>query len=394
MGSEQPTDAILKRPGPPASLAVTRLPSAGFWKNKRVLLTGHTGFKGSWLELWLSDLGADVRGVGLEPATNPNLYRALRPAAAPENEFRDIRDPDDLAELVRAFDPEIVLHLAAQSLVRPSYADPLATFATNVQGTANLLDAVRRAPSAQAVVVVTTDKVYRNREQKRPYCEDDELGGHDPYSASKAATELVVDSYRRSFFNCSGPGIATVRAGNVIAGGDWARDRLLPDAMRAWNGGGSLQVRRPESTRPWQHVLEPICAYLVLAERLTDEPGISSAYNIGPVPDSAVSVRQVVELAAECWSACDREHTSGADAPDVLWGQSADGPHEAGYLSLDPTRSARVLGVHPVWTVAEAVQKTVSWYHSFSRGVPARDLCRRDISGFLQSADIEGRSQP
>lgn len=390
MGSE-PTDAMVRGSIAAAPLAGARLPNAGFWKSKRVLLTGNTGFKGSWLELWLSDLGANVCGIGLEPDTNPNLHQALGRDAVPSNEIRDIRDAEGLAELFRTFEPEIVLHLAAQSLVRPSYDAPVETFATNVQGTVNLLDAIRRTPSPQAVVLVTTDKVYRNQEQDRSYCEDDALGGHDPYSASKAATELVVDSFRRSFFNSTGMGVATARAGNVIGGGDWSRDRLFADAMRAWNSGLNLQVRRPDSTRPWQHVLEPIGAYMVLAEILFDNPHLAGAYNIGPGSDSEVSVRQIIRLAAENWALCDRGSKCDARSPIVHWAQSESGPHEAGRLSLDSTKSAHVLGVNPIWTVAEAVEKTISWYHSFFRGVPAQDLCRRDIASFSKGADIEGQ---
>lgn len=390
MGTE-PTDAMVGRSIAAAPLARARLPNAGFWNSKRVLLTGNTGFKGSWLELWLSALGANVRGIGLEPVTEPNLHQALGRDVVSSNEIRDIRDAEGLAALCRAFEPEIVLHLAAQSLVRSSYDAPAETFATNVQGTVNLLDAIRRTPSPQAVVIVTTDKVYRNREQNRPFCEDDALGGHDPYSASKAAAELVVDSYRRSFFTSSGIGIATARAGNVIGGGDWSRDRLLPDAMRAWNSGQSVEVRRPTSTRPWQHVLEPIGAYLVLAEMLSVNPHLSDAYNIGPGSDSEISVRQIISLAAETWAVCEQGNGRDARSPIVHWAQSESGPHEAGYLSLDPTKSAHVLGVHPIWTVAEAVEKTISWYHSFFRGVPARDLCQRDIADYSKGADTGGR---
>lgn len=369
-----------------APLAGLRLPNAEFWKSKRVLLTGNTGFKGSWLELWLSDLGANVRGIGLRPDTDPNLHRALGRDLASSNEIRDVRDAEGLADLLRSFEPEIVLHLAAQSLVRPSYEAPVETFATNVQGTVNLLDAIRQTPSPQAVVLVTTDKVYRNQEHGRPFCEDDLLGGHDPYSASKAAAELVVDSFRRSFFCSAGIGIATARAGNVIGGGDWSRDRLFADAMRAWNSGHPLQGRKPDSTRPWQHVLEPICAYLVLAETLSDNPHISGAYNIGPGSDSEFSVRQIIDLAAENWTLCDQTNSCDARPPTVHWKQSESGPHEAVRLSLDPTKSAEILGVHPVWTVAEAVEKTISWYRSFFQGVPARDLCRQDIASFSESA--------
>lgn len=369
---------------------VTRLPNPGFWRGKRVLLTGHTGFKGSWLGLWLADLGAIVEGVSLEPDTDPSLFQALGADAKAASDICDIRNAGALADRVSAFDPEIVLHLAAQPLVRASYDDPLTTFATNVQGTANLLNALRGTQSTRTIVAVTTDKVYRNREWLRPYNEEDELGGHDPYSASKAAAELVVDSFRKSFLSARAIGVATARAGNVIGGGDWARDRLLPDAMRVWNDGQDLHVRRPDATRPWQHVLEPICAYLVLAEHLHDDPQLAGAYNFGPHPDADASVRKVIELAATSWSAHDRERNLGSGDVKIVWANAVSGPHEAMRLALDPAKAARLLGVRPLWTVAQAVEKSVAWYRSFYQGDSAIELCRRDIADFARQARETG----
>jgi CDP-glucose 4,6-dehydratase len=276
-------------------------PDPHFWRGKRVLLTGHTGFKGAWLALWLQRLGAQVTGVALPPATEPNLFTLARVEQGVETHFCDIRSAQALALRVRAARPEVVLHLAAQALVRPGYAAPLDTFATNVMGTAHLLDALRGLPEVRVAVVVTTDKVYRNREWAYPYREDDQLGGHDPYSASKAATELVTASYRDSFLAAQGVAVATARAGNVIGGGDWAQDRLLPDAVRAWGAGETLHIRRPHATRPWQHVLEPLAAYLRLAQRLWEQPGLAGAYNFGPLPHEAASVKHVIELAGWRW---------------------------------------------------------------------------------------------
>ncbi|BCX12095.1 MAG: CDP-glucose 4,6-dehydratase [Thermosynechococcus sp.] len=268
-----------------------------FWQGKRVLITGHTGFKGGWLALWLRELGATLCGISLPPATQPCLFELARVGEGMESHFIDIRDVESLARTVRKFAPQIVVHLAAQPLVRASYRDPLLTFATNIMGTAQVLDSLRGLDSVRVAVFVTTDKVYENREWPYPYRETDSLGGHDPYSASKAASELVVASYREAFLREQGIAVATARAGNVIGGGDWSEDRLIPDAIRAWQSGKQLFVRRPEAIRPWQHVLEPLYGYLVLAERLWDQPHLAGAYNFGPDPAEAATVRAVIEYA-------------------------------------------------------------------------------------------------
>jgi CDP-glucose 4,6-dehydratase len=346
-------------------------PDPDFWRGKRVLLTGHTGFKGAWLALWLQRLGAQVAGVALPPATEPNLFTLARVEQGVETHFCDIRSAQALALRVRAARPEVVLHLAAQALVRPGYAAPLDTFATNVMGTAHLLDALRGLPEVRVAVVVTTDKVYRNREWAYPYREDDQLGGHDPYSASKAATELVTASYRDSFLAAQGVAVATARAGNVIGGGDWAQDRLLPDAVRAWGAGETLHIRRPHATRPWQHVLEPLAAYLRLAQRLWEQPGLAGAYNFGPLPHEAASVKHVIELAS---SAYPQSATS--------YQNESEGPHEAGWLALETAHARQVLGVTPHWALNTAVARTMNWYRQQHGGADARALCLADIDAW------------
>ncbi|WP_348862063.1 CDP-glucose 4,6-dehydratase [Neorhizobium sp. Rsf11] len=345
-------------------------PNSDFWAGKRVLLTGHTGFKGTWLSIWLARLGASVTGISLPPETEPNLFTLARPELAASH-FQDIRDAARLAELVRMASPQIVLHLAAQALVRPSYQDPLGTFATNVLGTANLLEAVRSVPSARVVVAITTDKVYRNLEHAFPYRETDQIGGHDPYSASKAAAEITISSYRDSFLREQGVAVASARAGNVIGGGDWSMDRLLPDAARAWQSGKALHVRRPEAKRPWQHVLEPLSAYLVLAERLYNDPTLAQAYNFGPVSHEAASVRHVIEIARASYG-------SG----DVQYGDGTEGPHEARWLALETAKARHMLNIEPRWLLKEAVDRTMTWYRAQHGGADARALCEAEITDY------------
>lgn len=349
----------------------TAAPAPTFWRGKRVLLTGHTGFKGAWLMIWLSRLQADVLGFSLPPSTSPSLYALANVGALGRDAMLDIRDSGRLAAAIRAFEPEIVFHLAAQALVRPSYRDPLATFSTNVMGTAHVLDALRGLSAARVVVAVTTDKVYENHEHGLPYRETDTLGGHDPYSASKAAAELIVASYRRSFLSEQGIRVASARAGNVIGGGDWSEDRLIPDAVRAWNSGARLRIRRPEAIRPWQHVLEPLAGYLRLAERLWDRPDLAGAFNFGPLTHEASTVRAVVELAG-------REFGRGETEFDA----EPQGPHEAGTLSLETAKSRALLGLAPRWSLATAVARTMSWYRAVLSGADARAACAADIAAF------------
>jgi len=342
----------------------------GFWAAKRVLLTGDTGFKGSWLKLWLTGLGANVTGLALAPPTEPSLHEALWPGEGSRLAI-DIRDKDAVRHRVVKADPDIVFHLAAQPLVRAGYVDPMTTFETNVQGTINLLDALRATPSLRTIVVVTTDKVYRNDESGRPFVEDDPLGGHDPYSASKAAAEIVAESFRKSFFAPRGIGVATARAGNVIGGGDWAEDRLIPYAVRAFLDGESLEVRRPEATRPWQHVLEPLAGYRMLAEQLTENPDLAGAYNFGPEAQSVRSVRDVLE-----------QSVRNLGFGKVNFATHLEGPHEAGHLALDIAKARKVLGFAPRFSFEQTVARTWAWYRGFADGIPALDLCRGDLAAF------------
>lgn len=343
-------------------------PSAGFWRGKRVLLTGHTGFKGAWLALWLHRLGAHVTGLALPPSTTPSLFTLARVGELVDHHEVDIRDAAAVRDRVQQAQPQVVLHLAAQALVRTSYQQPLETLAANVMGTAHVLDALRGAGSVRVAVIVTTDKVYRNREWAYPYREDDALGGHDPYSASKAAAEIVAASWRDAFLQAQGVAVATARAGNVIGGGDWSPDRLIPDAIRAWQSGGTLAIRRPQSIRPWQHVLDPLAGYLTLAERLWDDAALAGAYNFGPLTHEAATVRQVVALARETYG-------SG----ECQFGDGSQGPHEAGWLALEVARARVDLGVAPKWPLREAVQRTIQWYRRLAEGAQARALCEVDL---------------
>jgi len=342
-----------------------------FWSGKRVVLTGHTGFKGAWMALWLSRLGAQVTGISLAPEAQPNLFELANINSITHSHFCDIRDSESLSSLMKLVRPEIIFHFAAQSLVRAGYTDPLATFSTNIQGTANILDSLRTLETARVAVVITTDKVYRNLEQQYPFRETDELGGHDPYSASKAAAEIVIASYRDSYLKEAGIAVASARAGNVIGGGDWAENRLIPDAIRAWQMGRSLEVRRPHAIRPWQHVLEPLAAYIKLAERLWVSPSYSSAFNFGPMTHEAATVQEVVLQAKDAYG-----------MGRVVWGNSAVGPHEAGWLALETAKARRMLGLEPRWPLFEAVRRTIYWYKRLHEGSDARELCCQDIADY------------
>jgi len=345
-------------------------PASSFWRGKRVLVTGHTGFKGAWLTLALHRLGAHVAGLALAPATSPNLFEAAGITALVDSRIGDIRDAAATAATIATLKPDIVLHLAAQALVREGYRTPVDTFATNIMGTAHVLDALRGG-SARVAVIVTTDKVYRNSEWVWPYRETDAIGGHDPYSASKAATELVVDCYRDAFLAEDGVAVASARAGNVIGGGDWSADRLIPDAVRAWQTGTKLPVRRPAARRPWQHVLEPVNGYLVLAERLWNDPSLAGAWNFGPEPHAAADVRTVVTAAQEAYG-----------LGEVVWGNGSDGPHEAGWLALDISKVRQRLDIGPRWALGESVARTMRWYTAFAAGDDARALCAADFDAY------------
>ncbi|MBU0726184.1 MAG: CDP-glucose 4,6-dehydratase [Alphaproteobacteria bacterium] len=346
-------------------------PALDFWRGKRVLITGHTGFKGGWLALWLTRLGARVTGIALPPNTSPNLFDLARIADGVDSHFCDIRDADALSRLVRSARPDIVFHLAAQPLVRASYDLPLETFSSNVMGTAHLLEALRGLETVRVAVMVTTDKVYRNHERPQPYREDDPLGGHDPYSASKAASEMVIASYRDAFLAEQGVAVSSARAGNVIGGGDWSADRLIPDAVRAWQAGAVLDIRRPHAVRPWQHVLEPLAGYIALARQSWDRPDLADAYNFGPDSAGVASVRDVVEMARGAY---------GAGA--VRYGNGQDGPHEAGLLALDAGRARSILSIAPKWPLAQAVDRALAWYSAQQKGSDARALCEAEFAAY------------
>ena len=345
---------------------------SNFWRDKRVLITGHTGFKGAWLTLWLHRMGAEIFGVAEAPKTSPSLFDEMRLDDLCSSYFCDIRDLHKMRDIALTVSPDIVFHLAAQPLVREGYRSPIETFSTNVMGTANVLEAVRGASTTKVAIMATTDKVYKNFEWPWPYRENDMLGGHDPYSASKAASELVIDSYVASFFDDREVSISTVRAGNVIGGGDWSDDRLLPDAIRAWQTGGSVNIRRPYAIRPWQHVLEPLAGYLILAEKTWSNPSLAGPYNFGPDPINGSSkVRDVIEFAQS-------EYGSGG----VLYEDGGDGPHEAGMLALDVSKAKCDLNVHSKWGLEKSISRTVRWYVAHSRGACAKDLCYADIDEY------------
>ena len=349
-------------------------PTPTFWNNRRVLVTGHTGFKGAWLTHWLLKMGAKVSGLSLQPETSPNLFDLLELDRHCDSHIGDIRNITTLHRIMHDFKPEIVFHLAAQALVRSSYQTPLDTFSTNVMGTAHVLDALRTVDECRVAVMITTDKVYRNREWVWPYREDDPLGGHDPYSASKAACEMVIESWRLSFLKARGLAVASARAGNVIGGGDWSTDRLIPDAVRAWLHDKPLHIRNPSAVRPWQHVVDPLAGYMVLAEHLWRTPNLAGAYNFGPFAHEMTSVRDVIEIA--------RQSCSEAL---VTYGELPAGPHEAGLLSLDPSLTKSLLQVWQRFSLAESVNRTMMWYMAQAQGQDATRLCDADIEAWITS---------
>jgi len=346
---------------------------SSFWRGRRVLVTGHTGFKGSWLAIWLHSLGARVTGLSLSPRTAPNLFEEAQVGSLCDSRFGDIRDVQCVRAALDASVPEVVFHLAAQPLVRASYVDPVETFHTNVLGTVHVLEAIRSCRHVRTAVMVTSDKVYRNDDSGRAYVESDPLGGHDPYSASKAACEMVVASYRDSFLAASGVAVSSARAGNVIGGGDWSKDRLVPDAVRAWRQRRPLDVRNPNSTRPWQHVLESLHGYLTLAQRMTEDPSVAGAYNFGPDPGGLASVSAVVDRLQAAMSG------SGERGPVARVGGADGGPHEARALALDASLAARTLGARQALSLEEAVVRTADWYRRHAAEEPALELCREDI---------------
>ncbi|MCV9944767.1 CDP-glucose 4,6-dehydratase [Rhizobium sp. BT-175] len=347
-----------------------------FWNGRRVFLTGHTGFKGSWLSLWLEKLGAEVTAVSLEPETNPSLYLRLSPWNGQGHHIADIRDAVAFKQRLIAFEPEIVIHMAAQALVRRSYENPGETFATNVMGTANVLDAVRETPAVKTVLVVTSDKVYANNGSGVPFVETDMLGGKDPYSNSKACTELVVQSYRDSFFNGHDIRVATVRAGNVIGGGDWSRDRLIPDFIRAFESNQPILLRYPEAIRPWQHVLEPLSGYLAFAQALTaaGERELPEALNFGPDPQSFAMVSELAEALGL------------AHGVNDVW-KPAPGKHlpEAPALTLSSALALDTIGWRPRLSLQQTIDWTAAWYKANREGADMRAFTLAQIAAYEET---------
>ena len=342
------------------------------YTGRRVLVTGHTGFKGGWLVLWLKELGAEVCGYALAPNTTPHLFEAARVPDGIKSVIGDIRDRELLHKTFQDFRPEIVFHLAAQPLVRLSYAEPVLTYETNVLGTLNVLEAARGCGSVKAFVNITTDKCYENKEVARGYTEEDPMGGYDMYSSSKGFVEILSSSYRRSFLQQHGAfALATARAGNVIGGGDWALDRLIPDCVRSIEAGKEIEIRNPAATRPWQHVLEPLSGYLLLGHLLfTQGSNYAEGFNLGPRPESVLTVAEVAEQAVQAY---------GKGSVRV---HKRDDLHEANLLMLDITKAKEVLGWWPTYTAREAIEKTVAWYKRFYQGEPMRGFTLQQIHDY------------
>ena len=361
------------------------IPTSNFWANKNVLVTGHTGFKGSWLTLWLSRLGAKIHGISLPRCPNSSLFESLNfSPSLLYNHYGDIRDSAFLLHLVQSIRPDVVFHLAAQPLVRYSYIEPLETWSTNLLGSLHLLESLKFANKKCAVVMVTTDKVYHNLETNHQYIEDDRLGGLDPYSASKAAAELGISSWRHSFIGCNEDQnphlmVATARAGNVIGGGDWSRDRIMPDVIRSLSTGNPITLRNPNSRRPWQHVLDPLCGYLALAQALYDKTPVDSsfagAYNFGP---RAESNKSVLELVRECLTHWDGKYIVQSDAHS---------PHEATLLNLSIEKASKYLHWQPRWDFSTSVYRTVNWYKLTHYGFPPLDCMNSDINQYCNDLD-------
>ncbi len=351
------------------------------YENKKVLVTGHTGFKGSWLLLWLMELGAKIIGYSLEPPTEPNLFESINLKDKITHIIDDVRDEKHLIAVFEKYQPDFVFHLAAQPLVRLSYKEPKLTYETNVMGTVNILEAVRKTKSVRVCIIITSDKCYENREWVYGYRETDPVGGYDPYSSSKGCVELVTTAYRRSFFNPEDYGrnhkvaVSSVRAGNIIGGGDWGEDRIIPDCMRALSKGETIVIRNPSAIRPWQYVLEPLSGYLLLGA-LMDKNGTkySDAWNFGPNDKSIITVEELVNLVIKHWG-------KGNYKVDT-----SPHPHEAGFLKLDVSRARALLGWEPIYNISEAVEKTINWYKSFYNNIEERklyELIAREIEEYI-----------
>ena len=342
------------------------------WRGRRVLVTGHTGFKGSWLSLWLHSLGAEVTGLALPAPTEPSLFEQARIDDLVDHVEADVRDYALVHSTFARAKPELVFHLAAQPLVRLSYSDPVSTYATNVMGTVHILEAARQTGGVAGIVCVTSDKCYANREWVWPYRESDPMGGHDPYSSSKGCAELAAASWRSSFFENDGPALATVRAGNVIGGGDWAADRLIPDLIRAFEAGTAPLIRAPDAVRPWQHVLEALGGYIAIADRLmAGDRGFADAWNFGPSDEDARPVGWIVERMRAAWG--------DGDAPLLDGGPR---PHEAGLLRLDSSKARAALGWRPALTLDRALEWIVDWHKAVGSGADARAVTLAQIADY------------
>lgn len=347
-----------------------------FFEGKKILVTGHTGFKGSWLCELLLYLGAEVTGYGLEPPTNPSLYQICGLERRVRSIYGDIRDLEKLRSVMRQTKPEMVLHMAAQPIVREGYRSPVYTYDVNVMGTVNILECVRESDSVRSFLNVTTDKVYRNREWEWGYRENEELNGYDPYSNSKSCSELVTSAYRNSFFTQGNVAVSTARAGNVIGGGDFAADRIIPDCYRAAAAQEPLELRNPHSIRPYQHVLEPLTVYLTILQRQYEERGLEGCYNVGPDEGDCWTTRQMAECFGRCW----QERTGEA----LTWhGAENIGPHEANYLKLDCSKLKNTFGWQPRWKVETAVRKTAQWYAAYRAGEDMQAYTAKQICDFL-----------
>jgi len=344
-----------------------------FWQGKRVFLTGHSGFKGSWLSLWLFSLGAEVKGYSLNPPTSPSLFNEAKIDSIIESCVGDIRDQDTLYKSMVSFNPDILIHMAAQSLVRYSYDEPIETYEVNVIGTAKVLEVARSCSNLKAIVNITTDKCYENDYRAEGYKENDSMGGHDPYSSSKGCAELVTSSYRRSFLQGQGIGLASVRAGNVIGGGDWADDRLIPDILKSFENGNSVIVRNPQATRPWQHVLEPLSGYLVLAQKLYQNPKeYAEGWNFGPNEQDVQPVEWILDNMISKW-------------PNSSWELDKNSsPHEAGFLKLDISKAKSKLGWSPLWGLSDALEKIVNWNQAWLNKEDMQVVCLAEIKEYTK----------
>lgn len=354
-----------------------------FWRGKKVFITGHTGFKGGWLSLWLQSLGADLVGYALPPSAEPNFFTLTDVSSSMTSILGDLRDFSSLTQAIKIHQPEIVIHLAAQSLVRYSYQHPIETYTTNVIGTVNLLEACRHVTSVKSIINVTTDKCYENNEWVWGYRENDTLGGNDPYSNSKACSEMVTTSYRKSYFSKSAVGLASVRAGNVIGGGDWARDRLIPDIIMACENQEPVLLRYPNAVRPWQHVLEPLSGYLLLAERLYERPDLyAESWNFGPNVQDVRSVHWVTKYLLQ--------HLNNKTLP--VDGDKDQQPHEATSLMLDCSKAKAKLGWHPHWGIEKALTETIKWHQAYRSDENIRDYTLQQINHFMSERMMDNSS--